>query len=139
MPALVPKLTKEQEGVLAYEAAMPQLWAPSKGFDTLDPIVVRPGHTAKMEFELVGPVANPTVVVGTTRCRFDAIVTATEKLVVKDGRNWFVRGPCGKVRLRGRLGNPLPRLSGNVPLSIESSKPLADSSQVRVLKRYDVK
>ena len=139
MPALVPKLTKEQEGVLAYEAAMPQLWAPSKGFDKLDPIVVRPGHTAKMELELVGPVAYPTVVVGTTRRRFNAIVTATEKLVVKDGRNWFVRGPCGKVRLRGTLGSPLPRLSGNVPLSIESSKPWSDSAQVRVLKRYDVK
>ena len=57
-------------------------------------------------------------------------------VVMKDGRNWFVRGPCGKVRVRGSLGRPLPLFSGVNALSMASSDPKRAYAQVRIVKRY---
>lgn len=39
---------------IAYEAMMPQIWDPAKGFDCLEPVVVRPGETARIEAKVYG-------------------------------------------------------------------------------------
>ena len=135
-PAAKETLRDDQEKVLAYEAHMPEMWSPANGLDALAPLVVRKGMSARVEVELVGPVARPVLSIGGEKCAFDVDVGANEKLVMKDGRNWFVRGPCGKVRVRGSLGRPLPLFSGVNALSMASSDPDRAYAQVRIVKRY---
>ena len=137
-PALVERLRKDQERILAYEAELPEMWTPAKGLDALSPVKVRPGMAARIELEIVGPIARPVLTVGSAKCAFAADVGKNEKLVMKDGRSWIVRGPCGKVRLQGTCDTALPPLRGVNALSLSSADPAHAAAQVRIVKRYDI-
>ena len=134
-PAIEGRLVDGQEKVLAYEAHMPEKWAPVAGFDTLAPLKVRPGKEASVEIEIVGPVARPVLTIGKAKCAFDVDIAENEKLVMKDGENWYVRGPCGKVRTRGKCASALPLFRGVNALSVSSSDPGNASAQIRIVKR----
>ena len=92
--------------------------------------------SARVELEIVGPIARPVLTIGGEKRAFDVDVGANEKLVMKDGRNWLVRGPCGKVRVRGSMEKPLPSFRGVNAMSLSSSDPSHASAQVRIVKRY---
>ena len=135
-PAVAERLRDDQEQTLSYEAHMPEIWSPANGFDVLAPLVVRQGMSARVELEIVGPIARPVLTIGCEKRAFDVDVGANEKLVMKDGRNWFVRGPCGKVRARGSIEKPLPSFIGLNAMSLSSSAPSHASAQLRIVKRY---
>jgi peptidoglycan/xylan/chitin deacetylase (PgdA/CDA1 family) len=135
--ATVGRLGEDQERLLAYEAHMPEKWAPAAGFDSLSPLKVRPGKEAELEIEIVGPVARPVLTIGNVKCAFAVDVAENEKLVMKDGENWLVRGPCGAVRLKGRCEKALPAFRGVNAVSMSSSDPGGASAQLRIIKRMD--
>ena len=136
-PATVGNLREDQEKLLSYEAHMPEKWAPAAGFDRLSPLKVKPGKEARLEIEIVGPVARPALTIGNVKRVFGADIARNEKLVMKDGVNWVVRGPCGAVRLRGRCADALPAFRGVNQLSMSSSDPGGASAQLRIIKRMD--
>ena len=133
--ALAPVLSAEQEKGISFEPQMPEIWAPNRGFDSLAPVKVRPGRQAELSLEIVGPIANPVLSVGGETRRFDVTVTADEKLVFR-GTDWFVRGPKGKVRLRGAFEKALPVLSGPTPVALSADRPETAFAQVRLFKNY---
>ena len=50
----IPAFTAEGVRQIAYEAMMPQIWDLPNGFDRLEPVVVRPGESARVEVNLYG-------------------------------------------------------------------------------------
>jgi hypothetical protein len=136
-PAINEKLLPQQERVLSYEAQLPEKWAPAAGFATLSPIKVRPGKKARIELEIVGPIARPVLTIGEEEYAFEVDVGENEKLVVKDGQNWIVRGPCSKVIKQGKCQKAFALLSGVNKLSLSSAAAGQASAQVRIIKRMD--
>jgi hypothetical protein len=133
--ALASTLAASQEKTIEFEPEMPEIWAPAKGFDCLPPVKVRPGKQAELAVEIVGPISNPVLVVGTEKRRFQVTVAAEEKLVFR-GKTWFVRGAYGKVRTRGEFDAALPLLSGVSEIALESDNPESAFAQVRLFKNY---
>ena len=76
---------------LSYEAMLPQMYAPSKGFDELAPVVVRPGETAKVELTLYGPMPACTVRVGNSSDALPVIAKGSHRKFVLSGEH---RGIC---------------------------------------------
>ena len=135
--ALVPVLTPSQETTIAFEPELPEMWAPSKGFDALPPVRVRPGKRAALSVEIVGPIANPTLAVGTDKRCFPVTVAAGEELVFR-GATWFVRGSKGNVRVRGAFDAALPLLTGVTPVSLAADDEASAFAQIRLFKDYEV-
>lgn len=49
-------LTPEMRRVMRHESVMPVTYAPARGFDTLEPIAIRPGERAGIGFSCYGPM-----------------------------------------------------------------------------------
>lgn len=141
-PALKPvsTLTDADRKVLSYEAIEPVAYVPSKGLSRPFQVATRPGEKARLEFEILGPVAGPAL---TIRCndgtdvpvKFETDLAAGEKLVCKDGETWKVARGFKTVRT-GRLARPLPEFEGSCSIMAASSDPSAANARVNVVKRY---
>lgn len=63
----IPAFTEDGVRRIRYEAMMPQLWDPSRGFDRLEPVAIRPGERATVEVKVFGDAA-AKVSVGEETC-----------------------------------------------------------------------
>ena len=70
---------------LAYEAADPQFYAPSRGFDELAPLAMRPGEKAAVEVVVYGPMPPCAISVGDVKTDIAAVA----------------KGEHGRFRLNG--------------------------------------
>jgi len=142
-PAFVADLTDEMRKELRYEGLMPFEYAPAKRFFSPKVIPVRPGETAALNLEIYGPCERPTFTfksffgLSKTVCAFDTAIAADEKLVCRDGFNWVVEKAKDGTRVRdGRLGKPLPRLSGSRDFEFTASVPDGGVCTVDIMKDY---
>ncbi|HOE60438.1 MAG TPA: hypothetical protein PLZ74_05785 [Kiritimatiellia bacterium] len=122
--ALKPTVNAAAHEALAYEVVEPATWAPSKGFEKIPDLVTRPGEKAALSFEVYGPTAPFTLVVGDEARRFDCTLSPKEYLVCRDGEHWQLkrRGekPCivasGKIR-------PFAPFTGSRKVAFSSDDP----------------
>ncbi len=134
-PAFGP-LTAAQRKKLAYEAMLPFRHAPTKGFDTMPRLAVRPGETVGLELVVHGPVAQPTLDFGSKgRFTFPVTVKADERLVCKDGTNWRVLTNPRREVAKGVLPKPLPTFAKGTDWSFTSSDPATANARVELVKR----
>jgi hypothetical protein len=136
-PALKAEWTDETRRMLAYEAAWPELWAPSRGMGELPPVRVRPGERACLGVEIVGPVEKPVLTLGGERREFPVVLAAGEALRMDDGRNWrVVVMKTHTVRESGRFDAELPPFDGEVPVALSSADAASVAAQIRIVKTY---
>ena len=136
-PALKTEWTDETRRGLAYEAAWPELWSPSRGMAELPPVRVRPGEKASLGVEIVGPVARPVLTLGGERREFPVVLAAGEVLRMDDGRNWrVVVMDTHTVRESGRFDARLPLFKGEVPVALSSADAATAAVQIRIVKNY---
>jgi len=136
-PALKAEWTDETRRMLAYEAAWPELWAPSRGMGELPPVRVRPGERARFGVEIVGPVDKPVLTLGGERRDFPVVLAAGEALRMDDGRNWrVVVMKAHTVRETGRFDSELPSFDGEVPVALSSADSASAAVQIRIIKNY---
>lgn len=83
-PAFV-ALSARQKTLLGVEYELPFVLAPKKGLTGPFAVKVRPGETAKLGFEILGPIRNP-VVAG--RAIPVTLKDASERVTCEDGRMW---------------------------------------------------
>ena len=72
----VPALANPPDG---YEAALSAWYEPTKGFDSIEPLRMRPGWKAAVEGVLTGPIVNPVLTVGTKRLSFPSLAKGEER------------------------------------------------------------
>ena len=116
-----------------YEAMLPQWYEPAKGFCDIAPIVARPGEQARVELEVFGVVANPTLTFPEGKFRLPVETAVGERLVCRDGRTWQVKDASGKVVRVGRLEAAMPLISSR-PVSLTAD--LRSAARFNVVKRY---
>lgn len=92
-PAFKPvaSLPAEARRIMLYEAVEPRLYAPARGFDSVEPVVVRPGETARIEVSAVGPSPAFELRVGNAKATIPAVDAGDFRTVVLDGEH---RGAC---------------------------------------------
>jgi len=76
---------------LAYEAALPAIHAPAKGFRTLPDLVTRPGETATVSFEVYGPISPFGLKIGDEIREFPFALTERQYVTCADGVHWQLR------------------------------------------------
>jgi hypothetical protein len=94
----VGSLPAQSRKLLAYEAMLPQMYAPSKGFDSLAPVAVRPGESAKVELTLYGPMPACTVRIGDSSDSLPAVAKGEHRKFVLSGEH---RGICPVIVVPG--------------------------------------
>lgn len=138
-------LDSRQEELLAVEYELPRVFAPDCGLTGPYPVKVRPGRSASLAFEILGPVREP-VVAGR---RFPVVLKdASERLTCEDGVRWrAVRVVPGATNGENRLKNarrvvlaegtvePLPPLKPGLN-RIEVTAVSAGPARVTLWKRY---
>ena len=138
-------LTDEQKRELSVEYELPQIFNPAKGLVADCDVKVRPGETAKLGFEILGPAKNPVVageVIPVT------LETSADKIVSEDGATWTAvrvipgrtgdenrlevsqRQPLGE----GKLAKPLVLKGGTTRVTYASERP---GSRVTFVKKYE--
>ena len=142
LPALKPisALRNDDRRLLSYEAVDPIVYAPSKGFSRPFAIATRPGETAALEFEIHGPVKNPSLEFRSadgTRftVSFDVDVGEGERLICRDGSTWKVVRDFKAVQA-GVLHERIPLISGVGSVRISSALPAAANARINAIKRY---
>ena len=113
-------LSDADRKTLSYEAVDPVAYAPSRGLDRPFAVAVRPGETARLDVELVGPVRRPGL-------EFRS-----------GGGEWFSVGlgadlAEGESRVVRRAGRPL---SGVWTVRVTSDAPKTANARIDVVKRY---
>lgn len=94
-------LTDSQKRELAVEYELPRIYAPDKGLSADCDVRVRPGETAMLGFEILGPAKNPVVAGQTLAVTLE---TTADKIVSEDGERWkAVRVVPGKTGDENRL------------------------------------
>ncbi|MBQ3288068.1 MAG: hypothetical protein IJH50_01490 [Kiritimatiellae bacterium] len=126
---------------LDYEALDPIVYCPAKGLARPFGIAARPGETARLEVEILGPVKTPALefrVRGaeTKVCSFITDLEANEKLICRNGKEWKVVKDFKTVRV-GTLEKPIPEVSGFVGVRVRSANPSSAHARVNLVKRYD--
>ena len=142
VPALKPMavLSEESRGILSYEAVAPVVYAPSKGLDRPFPVTMRPGESARLEFEIMGPVKEPMLTVHAQTgkaetARFETTIAAGERLICRDGATWKVVKGFRTVRA-GSVSRPLPDIAGCCRIEVRSADPMSAHARINVIKRY---
>ena len=131
------------ERIVEYE--LPRIFNPAKGLVADCDVKVRPGETAKLGFEILGPAKNPVVageVIPVT------LETSADKIVSEDGVTWTAvrvipgrtgdenrlevsqRQPLGE----GKLAKPLVLKGGTTRVTYASERP---GSRVTLVKKYE--
>ena len=136
-PAFKEAWTDETRKQVSYEAAWPELWAPSRGLSELRPVRVRPGEKARISVEIAGRIARPVLMLGGERREFPVVLGPGEVLRMEDGVNWRVEVLSNhSVRERGRFSCPLPLFSGEVAVAMDSADPANASARLCLAKNY---
>ena len=144
-PAFV-DLSASQRELMRVEYEMPVLVNPSKGLSGDVCVRVRPGETADVRFEILGPAVNPSVggrkMLVTLKDRFDRVASY-------DGRTWqalrIIPGKCGPdnrtvpakrvVIAKGVFSDPMPTLSGG-STTFDVKCDSTDGARVTFFKEY---
>ena len=139
---------------LDYEAVMPVLYAPSRGFDAEVDVAPRPRERARLTVEIWGPVDTPSVTLDKRTWTFPVRLGTNEHIVCRNGVDWTAErvvpgktreqsgewykiAPSARVRLaEGRLAEPLPTISGPVSLVLGAKDPKTCAARVEFVKRY---
>ncbi|MCQ2391887.1 MAG: alpha/beta hydrolase, partial [Kiritimatiellae bacterium] len=142
-PALTAKLSPSARKTMRYEGVMPFEYAPAKGLLPPAVLPVRPGETARLEIEVMGPAKNPTfsfpAPAGSAKntFTFPVVLAADEKLVCIDGVNWKVEKIANGVEVaKGRLPAVMPLLTRSVPLEFTAELVEGKACEVDLLKHY---
>ena len=146
-PAFV-VLSKAQRELLAEEYELPRKFDPTRGFGGSMPVRVRPGESARLGFEILGPVKNPSV----NGRRMDVVLANEfERVVCRDGRTWRavrwipgetsddthlrVRMTQRQVFASGAFDRPLVLVGGTSIVELSADE--TDGARVNFVKRYD--
>ena len=135
-PALDPSKTAEAEPSLAYEAAESFLHAPSRGFCAAPALRVRPGERARVQLEVIGRAERPRIRIGDAVAAFPVSLGPEDRLVMKNGRDWWVVDTKRNCLAQGALEVPLPVFSGANPVEVATGDESGASARVRIVKRY---
>ena len=143
-PALAANLSPSARKTMRYEGVMPFEYAPAKGLLPPAVLPVRPGETARLEIEVMGPAKNPSFTLPSAKdaakktFTFPAAIAADEKLVCTDGLNWeVVKIANGKKVAKGALEAEMPLLTASIPFAFAAE--LAENGsgcEVDLLKHY---
>lgn len=135
-PALGEVFTEETRREIAYEAAEPERWAPSKGFSSLRDIVTRPGERAGVSFAVYGPIPPFSLSVNGERRQFPQL-GRREYLACHDGESWEIRrrGADAGVTSKGRIA-PFPPVAGRAPVALECERPGDAFAWIELAKHY---
>ena len=135
-PALRADLSADQRRQLAYEAMEPLTYCPAKGLASLPPLKMRPGERADVSVELWGPIARPTLTIGSEARTFPADVAKGARLQCRDGRSWRVLDAQRKEVASGMLEKPLPAFGGVLPIALACERPDAADARLKLVKNY---
>ena len=125
-----------------YEAMMPFVFAPARGFTATPKLCVRPDEQARVTLELGGAVKNPRFTWRTFfglrkhEVRFPVTLAKDERLVCEDGLNWRKIGKDRKTAEEGRLDEAIPLFEGTTDWTFEADDPDAADVRIDVVKRY---
>lgn len=147
-PAFVP-LAEKQRKLLEEEYEWPCLFDPARGFVGRIPVRVRPGETARLGFEILGPVKNPSV---NGRRMNVVLADELERIVCDDGMTWravrWIPGVTNDdTQMRDKMTQRIVFASGSFdqPLRLGGGENVvcvsADETKgarVNLVKRYDV-
>ena len=133
-------LSAADRKTLDYEALDPVVYCPAKGLSRPFGVAARPGETARLEIEILGPVKAPALefrVRGEEAkvCSFMTDLEAGEKLICRNGREWKVVKDFKTVRA-GTLEKPLPEVSGFVGVRMRSTDSSSAHARISLVKRY---
>ena len=133
-------MSEESRGILSYEAVAPVVYAPSKGQDRPFSVATRPGESARLELEIIGPVKEPILTVRaqtgkTETARFETAIADGERLICRDGATWKVVRGFRTVRA-GSVARPLPDVAGCCRIEVTSTDPMSARARINVVKRY---
>ena len=153
-PAFRP-LDAKLRGALAYEAVMPDFYAPSRGCDGRIAVAVRPGEKARLCAEIYGPVDNPSLTVGGRTWTFPVkLESVNDHLTCLDGRRWKavhitpgethdanglwyrVTSSHRETIGEGELETPLPEIEGCVEVAAGTTNPSGAAARIELVKRY---
>ena len=144
----------EKRRWMDYEAVMPAVYAPSKGFDAPVKAAVRPGERARLSLEIWGPVDTPSVKLGGRTWTFPVKLEKGDHIVCRDGTEWkaervkpgktaedagvwFKIAPSAREPIAsGRLDHPLPTLTGGFELKLGAKDPKSCMARFDFVKRY---
>ena len=139
---------------LDYEAVMPAVYAPSKGFDAPVKASVRPGERARLSLEIWGPVDTPSIKLGGRTWTFPVKLEKGDHIVCRDGKEWkaervkpgktaedagvwFKIAPSAREPIAsGRLDHPLPTLTGGFELKLGAKDPKTCMARFEFVKHY---
>ena len=141
------ELSADQRGKLAVEYERPGVLKPSDGLTGPFSVRVRPGETARLGFEILGPVKNP-IVMG--RRMNVTLADAQERILCEDGKSWkavrVVPGAAGpenrtksarrETIADGVFGKPLPVLASGTT-RVEVTAESAEGARITFFKRYE--
>lgn len=125
--------------LLAYEAADCAFYAPSKGFAELPQLTCRPGETARVGFEVHGPIAPFTLSVDDSPRRFGFALKDNQYVTCVDGSRWQLRerGKDAGVKLTGEI-EPFPLVTGRVQVKVVCDNPQKAAARIDLVKHYIV-
>ena len=147
-------IAAEKRRWMDYEAVMPAVYAPSKGFDAPVKAAVRPGERARLSLEIWGPVDTPSVKLGGRTWTFPVKLEKGDHVVCRDGVEWkaervkpgktaedagvwFKIAPSAREPIdSGRLDHPLPTLTGGFELKLGAKDPKTCMARFEFVKRY---
>ena len=139
---------------LDYEAEMPVVYAPSKGFDGKFTIVPRKSERARLELEIWGPVDTPSVKVGRRTWTFPVKLGKNEHIVCRNGVDWtaekvvpgktsedagvwFKIAPSQRVKIaEGKLAEPLPIVEKPLEVALSAKDGKTCEARFEFVKRY---
>ena len=118
------------------EYEMPRLVSAAGSPDNTWEIAVRPGEKARLELELCGAMASPTLTVNNRTLRFPVTLTAGGRLLCRDGRNWRALDAQRNRIAEGRLDARAPLLNSG-PNRIAFTCAAPDRAFVKLAKVYE--
>ncbi|HPA17570.1 MAG TPA: hypothetical protein PLU30_07465 [Verrucomicrobiae bacterium] len=121
---------------LTREYEMTRVITSPDGEDNAWDILVRPGAEAKLEIELCGAMQSPALTVRDRTLRFPVTLQASQRLICRDQRHWFVLGADRAKIAEGELAQTPPVLQGGQNrITFTCAAP--DRAQVKLVKVYE--
>ena len=154
IPAYTDKIAEADAKWLKYEAAIPQMFAPAKGFDQPVEVVTRPGEKAQLTLDVWGPIDTPVFEIDGVRYEFPVKLGKLDHLICRDGRNWRVEhvvpgatkdeggiwykvAPSGRKELKkGTLTKAFPEIEGTKTVKVSSKDAAKAEARIEFAKRY---
>ena len=102
---------------LRYDYDMPVMFAKSAPEGRTFSTIVRKEHAAAgavLNFDVIGPVSNVQIRVGSVLADHLPDVAATQRLSIRDGKTWTLRAGNGIILAKGTLATAFPALKPGV-------------------------